>query len=71
MDPAFCWKMEDLYAADADWDSEVAVLEEKIEELKKLQGTLKGGKEALLSVLQASDDSNKLFERVYVYANQR
>ncbi len=71
MDPAFCWKMEDLYVTDAEWEKEAAILEEKIAGLQSLQGTLKNGKEALLTVLKASDDVNMLFERVYVYANQR
>lgn len=71
MDPRFCWKMEDLYAADTDWEKEYAVLDEKIADLQKLQGTLKKGKEELLAVLKASDACNKMLERIYVYANQR
>ncbi len=71
MDPQFCWKMEDLYATDADWEAEYAVLDKKIAEFQQLQGTLKNGKEDLLAVLKASDACNKLLERVYVYANQR
>lgn len=71
MDPQFFWKMEDLYATDADWEAEYAVLDKKIAEFQQLQGTLKNGKEDLLAVLKASDACNKLLERVYVYANQR
>lgn len=71
MAPQFFWKMEDLYATDADWEAEYAVLDKKIAEFQQLQGTLKNGKEDLLAVLKASDACNKLLERVYVYANQR
>ncbi len=71
LDPAYCWKLEDLYPSDSDWETEAALLEEKIEGLNALKGTLKEGKESLLRVLQANDEANRLFERVYVYANQR
>ncbi|MCQ2499897.1 MAG: oligoendopeptidase F [Lachnospiraceae bacterium] len=71
MDPAYCWKMEDLYANEDDWAAEAKQLEEKIAQLQKMQGKLKEGAEELLTVLKFNDEMGKLFERVYVYANQR
>lgn len=71
MDPAYCWKMEDLYANEEDWAAEAKQLEEKIAQLQKMQGKLKEGAEELLTVLKFNDEMGKLFERVYVYANQR
>lgn len=71
MDPAFCWKMEDLYANEEDWAAEAKLVEEKTTELQNMQGKLKNGAEALLQVLKFNDEIGKLFERVYVYANQR
>ncbi|MDO4490169.1 MAG: oligoendopeptidase F [Lachnospiraceae bacterium] len=71
MDPAFFWRMEDLYPSDQDWEEEYLVLENRISDLAQLKGTLKKGGKELLNVLQKKDEVNKLFERVYVYANQR
>lgn len=36
-----------------------------------LQGTLKDGSEALLKVMQLYEEMNQIFEKLYVYANQR
>ncbi len=71
MDPAYFWTMEDLYPSDKDWEAEAKELEEKIKGMQSLQGTMEKGKEELLQVLKAADEVNQLFERVYVYANQR
>ena len=42
-----------------------------MDEFAGLQGTLKDGSEALLKVMRLYEEMNQIFEKLYVYANQR
>ena len=42
-----------------------------MDEFAGLQGTLKDGSEALLKIMQLYEEMNQIFEKLYVYANQR
>jgi len=65
------WKLEDIYADDAEWEKDAAKVKELIEQVKQKQGTLSQSGKHLLEVLQLQDELSMLVERLYVYARMR
>ena len=65
------WRLEDMYASNEAWEVDAALLSEKIEKLGSFQGRLGEGAKVFLEVFRLHDEANMLFEKVYVYANQR
>ena len=65
------WRLEDMYASNEAWEADAALLSEKIEKLGSFQGRLGEGAKVFLEVFRLHDEANMLFEKVYVYANQR
>ncbi len=65
------WAIEDLYASNQEWEAEYAQIEKLLASLQAYEGKLGESAESLLGYLQLTDQVNQLFERVYVYANQR
>jgi len=64
------WKLEDLYAADADWRKDVDIIKDSIETLTGFQGKLTTG-EVLHSCLQKYFAVYDIVLRVYVYAKMK
>lgn len=71
IDHKYKWAIEDLYANDQLWQQEYEKVEELADKLASFEGHLGEGADKLYEFLVLSDEMNKLFERVYVYANQR
>ena len=67
----FRWRIEDLYASDDGWETEYEKTGKLCQELSSYQGRLLESAETLYQFLSKKDEMNQLFERVYVYANQR
>ena len=65
------WRLEDMYASNEAWEADAALLSEKIEKLGSFRGRLGEGAKVFLEVFRLHDEANMLFEKVYVYANQR
>lgn len=65
------WALEDLYASEEAFQSDYEKLSGMIEEFSKYKGKLQTGSSVLLEMLEAYSRMNELFERVYVYANQK
>ena len=71
VDPKYKWKIEDLFATDELWEKEYNKLKKLFKQYEKYPGTLGESKEKMLEFFTFSSKVNLLFERLYVYANQR
>ena len=65
------WKMQDLYATEEQLDADVKELEHMMEWFCSMKGTLSQGTDRLLEVLRLYEEINFVFEKLYVYANQK
>lgn len=68
---AFTWALEDLYENEAAWRLDLQRTEAYAKKLRACMGTLGQSAQTLLCALCCYKDMNQVFERVYVYANQR
>ncbi len=71
MNPEFCWRLEDLFADDGQWEESCRKLEQETAAFREWKGRLAGGPEELYRVLEKYMELQQLLERVYVYANQK
>lgn len=69
--PQYQWKITDLYEDDALWEADYALLEKEIPTLKEYEGRLSEGAETFLAFMKKKENILKIFENVYVYANQK
>lgn len=65
------WRLEDIYENEDLFSQDAEKLDALMDQFAGLQGTLKDGSEALLKVMQLYEEMNQIFEKLYVYANQR
>ena len=65
------WRLEDLYENEVLFSQDAEKLDAWMEQFAELQGTLQDGAEALEKALKLYEEMNQLFEKLYVYANQR
>lgn len=65
------WNMQDLYATEEGFSSDGEKLEGLMEEFASCEGTLSDGADQLLKVLRLYEEMNLIFEKLYVYANQK
>ena len=65
------WNMQDLYANEELFSEDGEKLEKMMEEFASYKGTLAEGAEQMRKVLKLYEDMNLVFERMYVYANQK
>lgn len=65
------WRLEDLYENEDLFAEDKDKLNGLMEEFLKCQGTLKQGAAVLLNAMQLFEEMNQIFEKLYVYANQR
>ncbi|MCB0289630.1 MAG: hypothetical protein KDH97_05165, partial [Calditrichaeota bacterium] len=68
MDRAFQWKLEDIFADDAEWETTFNMVEGQLGELGKWQGRLSESAATLLACLQLRDAVEEVLTRLYVYA---
>lgn len=69
--PEDTWNMQDLYETEERFREDEETLKTYIARLKKMQGTLGQGPEQLLSVLKLYAAAAEVYEKLYVYANQK
>lgn len=62
------WKLDDIYASDAEWESEFEWVSGNIDGYKKFIGTLAGSPASLLECLKFDDEMGMKTERLYLYA---
>ena len=65
------WRLEDIYENEDLFYRDAEKLDALMDEFAGFQGTLKDGREALLKVMRLYEEMNQIFEKLYVYANQR
>jgi oligoendopeptidase F len=65
------WNMQDLYANENLYDADVKKLEQMMEEFAALQGSLGQGAQQLLKALSLYEEMSFVFEKLYVYSNQK
>lgn len=65
------WALEDLYASEEAFQNDCQKLSGLVEEFSKYKGQMKKGSGTFLGMLEAYSGMNELFEKVYVYANQK
>lgn len=65
------WALEDLYASEEAFQNDCQKLSGLIEEFSKYKGQMQKGSSTFLGMLEAYSGMNELFEKVYVYANQK
>lgn len=70
-DEKSCWRLEDLYASDADWEEDLLKIRRQLESFAEYQGKLGQSSQTLLDALQAQDAISLRMERLYVYASQK
>lgn len=63
------WKIEDIFSSDEEWEKSFEKAEKSID-FEKYAGKL-GDSDTLLKFYKHTDEFNKLFERLYVYAHMR
>lgn len=64
------WALEDIYASDDLWEQELEELNAICKEFSSYEGHLTDSAEMLYNYLTLSEKAEKLFERIYIYANQ-
>lgn len=69
--PENTWNMQDLYANEDLYRKDMERLSEKVEKFACCEGSLGKGTDAFLSAMKLYEEMNLLFERLYVYANQK
>ena len=65
------WKITDIYDDDSKWEEEYALLKLRIEEISEFENKVCESAKSLLNVLEKNYELSMIFERVYVYANQK
>lgn len=65
------WNMQDLYQTEDLFQEDAEKLQEMMEEFVSCEGTLSQGAESFLKTLKLYEEMNLVFERLYVYANQK
>ena len=68
---AFKWRLEDIYPQEQLWEEDFNSVKQLAGEIEGRQGTLANSAEALLKVLQLSDELGRRSEKLYVYARMR
>lgn len=64
---ALTWNLEDLYDSQADWEKELAAIEQDAAELAEFQGTLGNSAASLLACLEAEEHLSKKLVRAGTY----
>ncbi|NLL71715.1 MAG: oligoendopeptidase F [Epulopiscium sp.] len=70
-DPAYHWKIEDLFASDDDWKKACEKINILLPALKDFKGHLHLSSEKLFACLQLNDEINQKLEEIYVYAHMK
>ncbi len=68
IDPAYQWRLEDIYADTLAWAADYARVKEALPTLKSYKGRLTESGDTLLACLQLQDSLWTINDRMYVYA---
>ena len=71
IDPAYKWRLEDLYPSDEAWEADFERVERDLEAIAGYKGRTGESAETLLKVLKLRDALEERFERLFVYAAMR
>ena len=63
------WQTSHVYASQEDWEKDFQWIQEKAKELAAYAGTLKNGKDTVLSLLKTYAESSEHLSRLYTYAS--
>ena len=63
------WQTSHVYASQEDWEKDFHWIQEKAKELAAYAGTLKNGKNVVLSLLKTYAEANEHLSRLYTYAS--
>lgn len=66
----FCWKLEDLFPSQVEWDKEFSQVHKLLEKMKQYEGKLSHA-QTLQDCFKLEDDILMHTERLYVYATMR
>ncbi len=65
------WRLEDIFATQADWDQELAAVEALVPEVEAFKGRLDEGAGTLLACLEARERLQERLDRLVSYASLR
>jgi oligoendopeptidase F len=68
MDAAYQWRVQDVYADEADWQADVERVKVLLDQAAGFAGSLHKGPQMLLGYLRAQDEAGQLLNRVFLYA---
>lgn len=71
VDPAYTWRLEDIFASDNEWEKELAEVKSQVPQLAIFKGTLANSAEQLLAALTFRDEISNRIEKLYTYAHMR
>lgn len=63
------WQTSHIYASQEEWEKDFQWVQEKAKELAAYAGTLKNGKDTVLSLLKTYAESSEHLSRLYTYAS--
>ena len=63
------WQTSHIYASQEEWEKDFQWIQEKARELASYAGTLKNGKDVVLSLLKTYAESSEHLSRLYTYAS--
>lgn len=67
----YTWKLEDIYATDADWQADKEKVKSDLDKYETFKGKLGSSSKTLLDYLQFNSEFNKRFIKVYCYASMK
>ncbi|WP_042349480.1 oligoendopeptidase F [Bacillus massiliigorillae] len=65
------WRLEDIFATDADWEQEFKGVKEELSKASSFQGTLGESAEQLYKALQFQDEVFERLGKLYTYSHMR
>jgi len=68
IDPRYTWNLTDVFESLEKWEEEFKVVESKIAEYKKFEGTLGNSAQALLTCFKFNNEMGVKVDRLYLYA---
>lgn len=71
VDPKYTWKLEDIYASDADWQKDKEKVKADLDHFETYKGKLGSSSKTLLEFLKFSSNFNQRFTKVYCYASMK
>ncbi|WHH58169.1 oligoendopeptidase F [Petroclostridium sp. X23] len=71
IDAQYTWKLEDIYANNAEWENDFSKIKALIPEIAQYKDKLGDSALKLLEALKLSDQLSSLTEKIFVYARMR